>query len=298
MESTVCRYFQTGFCKHSEKCRKQHVQEVCSSSLCKDKSCTKRHPKPCKHFTTFSICKFGNHCAYKHEVSKEQIDYMKLVTTVTTLETQVQDMSVKISNLEKELQNKNIKEASIEKKVKCDKCNYTANSNTVMKRHNSTKHRSPSRTTPEKVRDTSHNDSLQLSPITSEGSEEILPSFMECDTSLQLLANQTSSSPQFKCDLCKHESESEVALHGHKSLAHDKNIPHTAKWDQNKCHICNNAFTKTNDFKYHMIKQHGFENNSDKCMNCEGTDVGIYRPMPFQSVFMNCKECELIKSEW
>ena len=76
-----------------------------------------------------------------------------------------------------------------------------------------------------------------------------------------------------------------------------KNIPHTSHWDPNKCHICNIVFTQTEDFKCHMIKQHGFEDNSDNCMNCEGTEVGLYRPMPFQAVHMNCVECEILEAE-
>ena len=102
----------------------------------------------------------------------------------------------------------------------------------------------------------------------------------------------------FKCDICKHESISEAALHGHKSLKHDIKIPHTSQWDKKKCHICNIVFTETTLFKNHMIKQHGFsDEHSDECMNCESTEVGDYRPVPSQHIFMNCKNCELFEAE-
>ena len=96
------------------------------------------------------------------------------------------------------------------------------------------------------------------------------------------IRNQTSSSRKFNCELCKHESKSAAALYGHLYLKHNCFIPHTSKWNQNKCHIkfCNNGlvFTQTVDFKCHMIKQHGFSDDSDNCMKCEGTEIGLYRP--------------------
>ena len=93
-------------------------------------------------------------------MSKEESDYKKLVTTVSTLEDQVKDMHVKIANLENELKSRIIKEAVVENKIKCDKCEYTASSNSVLKRHNSMKHKKSLNNTPEKMREVSHNDSI------------------------------------------------------------------------------------------------------------------------------------------
>ena len=112
------------------------------------------------------------------------------------------------------------------------------------------------------------------------------------------IISKSSSSVHFKCDICKHESISETALHRHKSLKPDINIPHTSQWDKKKCHICNTVFTETTLFKNHMIKLHGFsDEHSDECMNCESTEVGDYRPVPSQHIFMNCKNCELFEAE-
>lgn len=284
MESTVCRYFQTGFCKYAETCRKHHVQKICSTTFCKNKLCTKRHPKPCKHFKSFNACKFGDSCAYTHHISKEESDYMKLVTTVSTLENQVKDMCLKISNLEKELQNSIIKEAFLESKIKCDKCEYTASSNTVLKRHNSMKHNNSANKTPEKVRGASHNDSLQLSPISDERSEETTPVFLE-QVNSELNHN-------FKCEYCDTTTVSQHALKGHKDFYHTPNLPHTSDWEENTCHICNKHFDDTSEFKSHMINEHSFSEEIAVCYQCEvSTDVGIYRPVPLQWIFMECKNC-------
>ena len=282
MESTVCRYFQTGFCKYVEKCRKH--QEICSTKFCKDKLCTKRHPKPCKHFKSFNTCKFGDSCAYRHDMSKEESDYKKLVTTVSTLQDQVKDLHVKIINLENELKSRFIKEAVVENKITCDKCEYTASSNSVLKRHNSMKHKKSLNNTPEKMREASHDESLQLSPISDERSEEITPLLMD-----QVLSDPTQ---HFKCEYCDTTTKSKHALKGHTDFNHTLNLPHTSEWEENKCHICCKHFNYTIEFKSHMIDEHSFSEDATVCYQCdESTDVGIYRPVPLQWIYMECKNC-------
>ena len=49
----------------------------------------------------------------------------------------------------------------------------------------------------------------------------------------------------YKCEVCNLESETEAAFDGHKSLQHNPSIPHTSKWENNKCHICHTTFTNT-----------------------------------------------------
>ena len=44
--------------------------------------------------------------------------------------------------------------------------------------------------------------------------------------------NQIPIHLHFRCDLCGHESESLAAFQGHKSVKHDLNIPHAAKWEK------------------------------------------------------------------
>ena len=106
----------------------------------------------------------------------------------------------------------------------------------------------------------------------------------------------TNSTTCFYCELCKHKSDSSLALHGHMSLYHNPLVPHTGKWEDNKCHICNTTFNNTFHFKKHLIEEHGFSDLSNTCMNCESPDVGLYRAMPFQAVCMNCKSCELYEA--
>ena len=50
-------------CNFGDSCRKPHNSEPCESIVCIVQSCEKRHPRCCKYFATFNICKFGAECA-------------------------------------------------------------------------------------------------------------------------------------------------------------------------------------------------------------------------------------------
>ena len=74
----VCKYFQCGFGKFGESCRKQHVKEICPTQSCTLSSCMKRHPKVCKYFLVQKSCKFGEHRSYKHVENNNQNDISEL----------------------------------------------------------------------------------------------------------------------------------------------------------------------------------------------------------------------------
>ena len=286
----VCKHFQCGFCKFGESCQKQHIKEICLVQSCTSKSCIKRHPKNCKYFSIQQSCKFGDHCAYKHNFNSD-----KSKNKIIALEAAVEFMKAQICDLTEEVKNIKSKKHKVRSdlSLKCEICDYKASTKSVLKRHTTTKHKK-NIPPPENERHRDLETSLPLL-VPLEEREEVdysPPPPVVKDIS------KTSSTLQFKCDICKHESLSEAALHGHTSLKHDTNIPHTSQWDKKKCHICNNVFTETTLFKNHMIKQHGFsDENSDECMNCESTEVGDYRPVPSQQILMNCKNCEILEAE-
>ena len=161
----------------------------------------------------------------------------------------------------------------------------------VLKRHITSKHnlKIPA---PENERASEHDKSLQLdTPLEKRAPEE------EGSSPPRIKENHlTPSTTNFYCEVCRHKSDSPVALHGHMSLNHNPLIPHTGKWEDNNCHICNKHFSNTCHFKNHLIAQHWFSDQSIECMNCESSEVGLYRAMPFQAVFMNCKDCEILEA--
>ena len=286
----VCKHFQCGFCKFGESCQKQHIKEICLVQSCTSKSCIKRHPKNCKYFSIQQSCKFGDHCAYKHNFNSDKSE-----NKIIALEAAVEFMKAQICDLTEEVKNIKSKKHKVRSdlSLKCEICDYKASTKSVLKRHTTTKHKK-NIPPPENERHRDLETSLPLLVPLEEREEANYspPPPVVKDIS------KTSSTLQFKCDICKHESLSEAALHGHTSLKHDTNIPHTSQWDKKKCHICNNVFTETTFFKNHMIKQHGFsDKHSDECMNCESTEVGDYRPVPSQQILMNCKNCEILEAE-
>ena len=174
----------------------------------------------------------------------------------------------------------NESKASTNKPFKLDQYDYKANKNSVLKCHIASKHKLKI-PAPENERASEHDKSLQLdTPLEKRAPEE------GGSSPPRIKENHlTPSTTNFYCEVCRHKSDSPVALHGHMSLNHNPLIPHTGKWEDNNCH-----------FKNHLIEQQGFSDQSDECMNCESSEVGLYRAMPFQAVFMNCKDCEILEA--
>ena len=96
MEGVVCKYFQTGYCKFQEHCRKHQVKEICETENCKTKSCKYRHPKVCKIFTAHNACKYGKHCAYQHKTTKAGNEIIEIMINMNALENTVTLLSEKI----------------------------------------------------------------------------------------------------------------------------------------------------------------------------------------------------------
>ena len=72
----VCRFNRYGFCKHGEKCRNLHIDDLCDKSVCDVLSWLLRHPTTCKFYSEYKRCKF-NPCAYKHSDELGDIEIMK-----------------------------------------------------------------------------------------------------------------------------------------------------------------------------------------------------------------------------
>ena len=64
---SVCKFFQTGYCKFKMTCIKKHVTTLCDDKMCNQKGCEKRHPRRCKYLIRYGNCKLGSICAYSHD---------------------------------------------------------------------------------------------------------------------------------------------------------------------------------------------------------------------------------------
>ena len=160
----VCKHFQTGFCKFGERCCKRHVKETCKAKDCK-KTCSLRHPKPCKYFALNKFCKFGEACCYQHS-SDPADSYLR--EQVRILQTTVDALSESVKALEEEI-------VKLKNTNKCDLCDYTASSSTGLKSHISKKHKRSSQSSPEVERsDENLSDSLHVSLPPVEREEPVI----------------------------------------------------------------------------------------------------------------------------
>ena len=76
-DQEVCKFFQFGYCRFQDHCRKRHVNEICENlENCLEKNCEKRHPRLCVFYDRFNRCKFGEYCRYRHE---EKVSIEKVV---------------------------------------------------------------------------------------------------------------------------------------------------------------------------------------------------------------------------
>jgi hypothetical protein len=122
-----------------------HVKKICTKENFKGKNCSGRHSKVCRYFNINEACKFSATCSYLHVINKEKGDICQLTSIVHELKSMIKIMSQQIEHLTFELEvvksKKEINSNNISsEKVKCDLCEYTASSSTVLKRQVTMKH--------------------------------------------------------------------------------------------------------------------------------------------------------------
>ena len=113
-DQNVCVFNKYGYCKFRLTCRKQHILEICPNQNCEILRCSLRHPKICRYFRDFGMCKFGEWCLFRHElkVNKEMEDMKRALelkvetceNDLRTLQTCLGQKDLLISKLEERLQ--------------------------------------------------------------------------------------------------------------------------------------------------------------------------------------------------
>ena len=88
----VCRYYQTGYCKHRSHCQQRHIDEICPNKReCKEIMCGKRHQKICRYFAKQSKCRFER-CAYSHEKDESTIKIEFLERKIVELKCDIDEL--------------------------------------------------------------------------------------------------------------------------------------------------------------------------------------------------------------
>ena len=125
MATSVCKYFQVGYCKFGLQCKNSHIDDLCPTKKCSDKLCSFRHPRQCKYFFLFGHCKFGDKCAYSHTSS----EFLDLTEKVFLLETEngknmelfkvaKKELEVKVQALEVKIKEKDLEILSLEETIR------------------------------------------------------------------------------------------------------------------------------------------------------------------------------------
>ena len=273
MEQVVCKHFQTGFCKFAEHCRKQHVQEICQTNQCTLKSCTQRHPNICRYFNTHNACKFGEKCAYLHNITKEKSDTAELENKINKLEEWVQTMSQQITSLQNEISSMK-KKSSSTALFKWTECGYKASTNTVLKRHITTKHNIK---TLEQISDSITYDSPKLVHSSQEERDKTIINIHEA---------VTEHCVNLKCEYwnCQFNAKDTKDLENHIKVKHvvDESFKYPDSTEEIECPDCDFVFVADHDFARHVYEEHLY---SFTCRHCQkhlpGDDymVGIHYTM-------------------
>ena len=110
-KQVVCTFFNTGYCRYKGDCKYNHPKENCQKSYCKNKMCTKRHPKECRYGHK---CRRRSFCLYKHndssnseshDIDVEETEVKKLKAEVEALKKENKEKLEGLTNLAKEIEN-------------------------------------------------------------------------------------------------------------------------------------------------------------------------------------------------
>ena len=95
---SVCKYYNTGFCKFKAQCTSYHPTNICPKTGCRDKACPNRHPKKCRYKDQ---CRRRSTCLYCHDKTFSQ-DEDSVVTEFNVLKAEVKKLVKDISILKAE----------------------------------------------------------------------------------------------------------------------------------------------------------------------------------------------------
>ena len=116
MAAPICLFNKFGYCKFGEKCRKYHINEICSEKTCDITSCNKRHPRACKYFKNFRRCKFSP-WAFKHETDPSINDFENVNKEINNISERLLALDQVINDNNKEIDKMSVKIETPEKKI-------------------------------------------------------------------------------------------------------------------------------------------------------------------------------------
>ena len=71
---------------------------------CEDGNCQKRHPKVCKFYKLYDICKFGQYCAFDHRDNPLKVEMNELKMKYSSLEYELNEKGNEVMELKKKVE--------------------------------------------------------------------------------------------------------------------------------------------------------------------------------------------------
>ena len=72
----ICIYAKFGKCKKDD-CQFHHPKDICCDKTCEINFCTKKHPRYCRYFWGFDLCRNGESCRFQHSKDPNHTDDKK-----------------------------------------------------------------------------------------------------------------------------------------------------------------------------------------------------------------------------
>ena len=227
----ICIFNKFGFCKFSENCRKNHINEKCSKSSCDISTCQLRHPKVCRYLRDYKYCKFGEWCKFLHVEAENNCN------DIIQIKKEQENLAQKLNLVEKQLEEKNDIIESILKKFDFDilEGKITAKDNLIKE--------------------------LDQKIIQMEEKISVL------ETKLKEATSTPISAKNFKCNKCDFSTHSEQGLKTHEKRKHtEKTKPLSSKETIFKCTNCDYFGKSKETLEVHNGKMHA---EQFKCGLCE-----------------------------
>ena len=231
--NVVCKHNQTGFCKYSQHCQKDHVVDICPNiDLCKDPTCTLRHPKICKTYEAHGKCHFVD-CAYRHVDNRTNLKIEHLENVVEELKFEI----VKLGH--------NMKEDNIQKKQTMEILDRDIKAlrydiNMLTKNIKSTELL---------VNKLNEKETVKTLDMKTQVTLEKMPDKEETMKKFKDTKHIKSQKQDFKCDQCDFLCPKNETLMKHTNTKHDCKTE--IELSQSECSICDDRFKTKAEYQKH-----------------------------------------------
>ena len=250
MNQQICRRNKFAYCKHSDKCRFRHNDEICVDKKCSIYNCEKRHPRICKFQREYGRCKFTTYCRYSHEKNSD----------IAQNSDKIQEIEKKIINIESKAVINNPVEKNLVKEVQKKMDTFENEIKTLRKAL-------------EDKDSFIHMLEKRLDTVEKKFTEEKCVREKEMNKKIKdlegFIKKQTKKKAEhFSCKTCEFKTTSSQGLKTHVKRKHTK--INEVKYPQT-CNLCETELDNEKQMNLHL-KTHSYRDGEKLKFKCEDCD--------------------------